>query len=161
MVNNILDKISSDMGVANFEYFQQLLRGQYGLKWKPYHGTSLGGNDFRKLLIVPKDTPWHEQATSYSINVLVKLDSVLNLCFSSDQPDKIGAQVAVDEFQAAWAATGWSVTLKSHYITAHLMHKMEMLDEGESLGVWSETASKVRMLPFVIHMLDIKVKQII
>ena len=31
-------------------------------------------------------------------------------------------------------------TLKSHYITSHLLNKIEMLEEGEGLGIWSETA---------------------
>ena len=140
MVNNILEKISSDIGISNFETFQKLLHTDYGIKWQSYHGISLEGNDCRKLLRITNEITWPEQTPTSSIDVLVKLDSIVAICFSSNEPDKIAAHNAVCEFKTAWILTGWPVTLKSHYITSHLLDKIEMLEEGEGLGVWSETA---------------------
>ena len=140
MVNNILEKISSDIGISIFETFQKSLHTDYGIKWQSYHGISLEGNDCRKLLRITNDITWPEQTPASSIDVLVKLDSIVTICFSSNEPDKIAAHNAVCEFKTAWILTGWPVTLKSHYITSHLLDKIEMLEEGEGLGVWSETA---------------------
>ena len=70
MVNNILEKISSDIGISNFETFQKLLHTDYGIKWQSYHGISLEGNDCRKLLRITNEITWPEQTPTSSIDVL-------------------------------------------------------------------------------------------